>query len=91
MNQTRAINNDGKPIGIANNNPLLDSRQYEGEFLADSVEILTANTITENFLGQVDKESHQQKMLAEIIDHWADNNAVSKDNGFFYTRNGIQE
>ena len=65
----RALDVEGKPIGKPNMNPILDSRQYEVEFLNGDTEILTANTIAENLLAQVDEEGHRQMLLDEIIDH----------------------
>ena len=52
----RAIDVDGNPIGIANENPLLDSRAYEVEYLCGTHDIMTANIITESLLMQVDDE-----------------------------------
>ena len=45
--QGRVHDHDGKPIGIANTNPLLDSRQYEAEYIDGQNEELTANLIAE--------------------------------------------
>ena len=65
----RALDEDGELIGIASNNPMTDTRQYEVEYIDGSVETLTANTIAENLLAQVDEEGHRQLLLSEIIDH----------------------
>ena len=43
----RAVDEDGKPVGRSSNNPILDTRQYEVEFLDGSTETLSANTIAE--------------------------------------------
>ena len=34
---------EGRPMGIANKNPILDTSQYEVEYLNGDIEILTAN------------------------------------------------
>jgi hypothetical protein len=65
----RAIDVEGRPIGRPSTNPLLDSRQYEVEYLDGETEILTANIIVENLLAQVDDEGHRQMMIKEIEDH----------------------
>jgi hypothetical protein len=48
----RAVDRDGKPICIANKNPLLDSRVYEVEYNGGSMEAITAYIIAENILSQ---------------------------------------
>ena len=65
----RAVDRDGKPIGVANNNPLLDSRIYEVEYNDGSMEALAANIIAENLLSQVDEHGNKQMMMEEIMDH----------------------
>lgn len=47
---------DGSPIGLANQNPFLDTRQYEVQFPDGSTEAFNANTIAENLYSQVDEE-----------------------------------
>ena len=41
----RGVGEDGTPLGVANNNPLLDSLKYEVEFIDGQIEFLTANLI----------------------------------------------
>ena len=65
----RIIDDDGKPVGIANKNPLLDLRQQEVEFLDGESEVMTANLIAENIISRTDDEGHVHKMLDEIEDH----------------------
>ena len=86
----RAIDVDGKPVGKANNNPLMDSREYEVEYLDGYTETLSANIIAENLLAQVDEEGHRQMMIDEIIDHRSDDTAVKKEHGYFTTTSGQQ-
>jgi len=86
----RRLDDEGQPLGHANNNPLLDSRQYEVEYLDGTTETLTANIIAENLLAQVDEEGHQQMMFEEILDHRQLNTAVPKDQGFYTNPQGIQ-
>ena len=84
----RALDVDGKPYGTPNNNPLLDSRRYEVEFIDGSIEVLTANIIAENILAQVNEEGHRQLLLDEIIDHRTTKNCIKKEDGFIMTRSG---
>jgi hypothetical protein len=85
----RAVDVDGQPIGMANNNPLLDSRQYEIEYINGDIETLTANIIAENLLSQVDEEGHRQMMMDEILDHRTTKDALTKDNGTYQTARGL--
>ena len=65
----RVVNDEGKPLGIANDNSILDLRQYKVEFWDGEVEIMTANLTTENILAQVDDNGYMHMMLDEIEDH----------------------
>ena len=74
----RAVDQDGQPIGIPSNNPLVDSRRYEVEYLDVITEFLTANIIAENLLAQVDDQGHRHLMIDEIEDHQKNLDAVPK-------------
>jgi hypothetical protein len=65
----RVCDEEGKPIGNPQSNPLLDSRRYEVEYADGHTEELTANIIAENLISQVDEEGRRQMMLDSIIDH----------------------
>jgi hypothetical protein len=79
---------DGNPVGRAHSNPLLDTREYEVEFVDGATDVFTANTIAECMYSQVDDEGHSQMLLSEIIDHKSDGSAVRKDDGFETTKDG---
>ncbi|KAL7570573.1 hypothetical protein ACA910_017625 [Epithemia clementina (nom. ined.)] len=79
---------DGQPIGTKHNNPLLDTREYEVRLSDGTVESYTANIIVENIYSQADSEGHYHNVLLEIIDHQANNSAVSKDDGYTVSSNG---
>ena len=55
----RLKNNEGTPIGVANNNPFLDTRLYEVEYPDGHRAAMSANTISENLLSQVDQDGHR--------------------------------
>lgn len=85
----RAIDVDGRPIGVAHSNPLMDSRRYEVEYDDGTTEIMAANVIAENLLAQVDEEGRRQMMIDEIIDHRSDPKiAIPKEQGRFISHSG---
>ena len=85
----RVVDDEGKPIGIANNNPLLDSRQYEVEFRDGRVEVLSANIIAENLLAQVDDDGNRYLLIDEIEDHRTTEEAIPIEQGTYITRSGL--
>ena len=58
-----AVDVEGNPIGMANDNPMLDTRQYEVEYHTGETEILSANVIAENLIAQVDEEGNRQLLI----------------------------
>jgi hypothetical protein len=84
----RVRDQEGRPTGKRNSNPILDTRLYEVEFPDGSTEAFTANTIAENLYAQMDKEGNLYQILKEIVDHEKDNRAISKDNGWVMSGNG---
>ena len=72
----RALDVDGIPIEIANKNPILDTRAYEVEHKDGTTDVISANTIAECILSQVDKEGHRELLFEEIVDHIYDIEAV---------------
>ena len=55
----RAVAVEGRPIGQANNTPMLDTKQYEVKFLDREIKVYTENKIAKNLLTQVDEEGHR--------------------------------
>ncbi len=62
----RKRDQDGNPVGRANDNPILDTRSYIVDF--DDGE-LTANMISESLYWQCDPDGNQYILLEEIVDH----------------------
>ena len=60
---------NGIPIGTANDNPILDTRVYEVEYMDGHKASLAANAIAENMFAQVDDEGNRFVMLESIVDH----------------------
>mgnify|MGYP003334491099 CR=1 FL=1 len=68
----RRKDKEGNPVGIANNNPILDTREYVVEFMDGHEETMAANLIAEHLFSQVDDDGNCQVLLDEIIDHRVD-------------------
>jgi hypothetical protein len=86
----RMRDKEGRPIGTSSDNPLLDSRMYEVEYIDKNVEPLTANVIAENLIAQVDEEGHRQMMLDKIINHRSTRDAIPKEWGTCVNSYGVQ-
>lgn len=81
---------NGIPVGKANDNPLLDTREYQVEFDDGSEETYTANLVAENIYSQVDSSGHRLVLLNEIIDHRKDGRALVGDDGFYTDHSGTR-
>ena len=82
---------EGVPIGKANNNPILDSRMFEVEYLDGTTEVLAANVIAENIVSQVDDNAHRQLLIDEIVDHRKDDSALSWDQATITSNTGVKK
>ena len=67
---------NGLPIGIVDQNPLLDTRIYEVEYSDGHKTSLSANFIAENMFAQVDDEGNRFQLLSEITDHRTDGSEI---------------
>jgi hypothetical protein len=81
---------DGRPIGTANDNPLLDTREYAVEFRDGHVESVSANLIAQNLYSQLDDEGKRHILLTDIVDHRRDERAIDKRDAFTYMKNGVK-
>ena len=79
---------NGIPIGTANDNPILDTRLYEVEYLDGYKTSLTANTIAENLFSQVDEEGNRHVLFDAVIDHRVDGSELQQDDAFIISANG---
>ena len=68
---------DGNPIGNANNNPILDSRRYEGQFDDGAMSKLDANFIAISIHAQCDPIGNQYTLLDSFVDYRKKENAFS--------------
>lgn len=69
---------DGSVVGRANPNPILDTRTYEVEFPDGQTAEMAANVIAQNMYAMCDEEGNQFLLLAGILDHRKDDNAIAR-------------
>ncbi|KAI2501495.1 Reverse transcriptase (RNA-dependent DNA polymerase) [Fragilaria crotonensis] len=81
---------NGNPIGKANSNPILDTREYVVEFEDGTKEVYMANMIAENMYAQVDSEGRAFALMSEIVDHESDARAMKIADGTFVDKQGRQ-
>ena len=79
---------NGLPIGTANDNPILDTRIYEVEYLDGHKASLAANAIAESLFSQVDEEGNRFVLLDGIVDHRVDGQQLQKADAFITSHNG---
>lgn len=79
---------DGIPIGKSNNNPFLDTREYEVQLTDGSTLELTANQIAENMIALTNAAGQHYQLIDEIIDHKSDGNAIPVSEGTIETKTG---
>jgi len=76
VKRLRGVN--GKPIGVANANPLLDTRRYVVRFQGSGEEdCFAANEIAANIFSQVDAEGRNVQILDDIVEHRLDPDGYS--------------
>jgi hypothetical protein len=70
---------NSNPIGRANDNPILDTREYIVEFDDRDVTELTANLIAKSMYTQCNPDGNQYVLLDDIIDYRHDHMAITHD------------
>lgn len=78
---SRKRDTDGNSFGIANENPILDTRICEIQFPDRHTELYAANIIVEDVYSQVDHEGNQF-LLLEIIDHHCNEKVITIPNEY---------
>ena len=81
---------DGIPIGMANENPILDSCMYEVEYQNSTKASLAASNIAENLFTQVDQEGNTHVLVDELIDNRVNGHEVKLQDGFITTGTGLR-
>ena len=78
------------PIGMANENPILNSRMYKVEYQDGTRASLVANYIAENLFAQVDQEGNRHILLDEINDYRVNGCEVKLQDAFITTGTGMR-
>ena len=82
--------NEGNTIGMANKNPILDTRVYWIEFQDGFRQPLAVNLISENLFAQVDQEVRKKNLINMIINvNKTDEDLKDKD-AFDISSNGTK-
>ena len=82
--------NQGQPIGILSDNPILDTIMYEVDYQDGHSAALAENLIAENLFYQVDEEGNRSVLFDEIIDVRTDGTQVLQQDTFVTTSSGTQ-
>ena len=84
----RLKDNRGNPIGKAHNNPHLDTRMYEVEFVDGRKQAMSANLIAENMFATVDEQGNRHIIMDSIIDHRRTADAINTNDAFVVNQGG---
>ena len=79
------------PIGLANENPILDTRMYEVQYHDGEKASLAANNIAENLFAQIDDEGNRQVLMDEIIGHRSNEHALKQQDASIITKVGTRK
>ena len=78
----RKRDHNGKTIGTANSNPILDTRVYHVEFPDGHTEEYATNKIAEALYDQLDEDGYNTGLVQEICDHQRSECAVGMAEGY---------
>jgi hypothetical protein len=87
----RAVDEYNQPIGASYSNPILDTRAYVVDFVDGGQQIVTANTIADNIMSQVDEDGRTLMLIDEIFDHGTTEELLSGDNALYIGAHGNQQ
>ena len=87
----RLKDKDGLPIGKASENPILDTRMYEVEYVDGYKTAMAANAIASNLFAQVDQDGRRFVLFDEIIDHRTDGTEIKEEDAFIHMANGNKQ
>ena len=79
---------NGNPIGKAHDNPILDTRIYEVEYLDGRKESLAANAIAANMFAQIDEHGNRTMLFDSIVDHRVDGTEIKIADAFIISKSG---
>jgi Reverse transcriptase (RNA-dependent DNA polymerase) len=75
---------DGSPIGVRNDNPVLDTRMYETILQDGSAREYSANLIAEYLQAQMEPSEVSHDVFRAVVDHHADETATKAKNVLGY-------
>ena len=76
---------------MADDNPILDSRMYEVEYIDGYVAAMAANVVSENSFAQVDQEGNIFVMIDSIIDTITDGTQTLQQYAFVISKSGAKQ
>ena len=79
--EKRAVDTNGNPTGVANDNVSLDSRACKIEFTDGQAETMTTSVIVENLPAEMDVEGNRFLLVEEIEDHRKTAHAMPREQG----------
>ena len=82
--------NQGLPIGISSDNPIINTRIYEVKYQDGRTAALAANLIDGNLFAQVDEEGNRSVLFDKIVDVRTDGTQVLQQDVFMTTSSGTQ-
>ena len=82
---------NGRPIGVDNNNPILDSRMYEVEYRDGYVLAMESNVIADNLFAKVDQEGNRFLLIEYIIETRTNGTQTLEQDVFFITKRGTKQ
>ena len=85
----RLIDTNDIPIGVTNDNPALDTRVYEVEYIDEYKGSIATNELAINSFSQVDTEGNLYVLFDEIVDYWTDGTEIKANDSFMKSKNGV--
>ena len=82
---------NGRPIGVATDNPILYSRMYEVEYFNGYVSEMAANVFAENLFVQFDQEGNRFLLIEYIIETRTNGTQTLEQDVFFITKRGTKQ
>ena len=84
----RLKDKDGRPIGTASKNLILDYQMYEVEYKDGHKVAMAANAIASNIFAQVDQDGQRLVLFDEIIDWKTDGSQIKLGDAFIHISKG---
>ena len=73
-----------KLLNFEKPSPILDTTVYEAVFPGGKVVEVSTNQVAEYILTSCDAEGNAFMMFIDILDHWSDDKAISKEDGLIH-------